>query len=239
MSLNIQELKKICHAQTEGESWYIRTVVRGMSIYLTRIFLLTPLSANQISVIVMICGATSGLFLAAGGYLFRAMGAFLLQLFFVLDCVDGEVARYRKTTSLKGVYLDYVTNDILYVAMFLGLGFGLILRKDLLLETLPISKVFIAGCAVSCAIFPLLNTLSSFYMSRAGALDSDISKPVIRNRQAKMFKRALIFFDEPFHVLNIVTLSIVLNIPSLVLMCYALFFPLWWLAWTIARFRKT
>ena len=42
----------------------------------------------------------------------------------VLDSVDGEVARYRKTVSSTGIFLDLIAHNIVYPSVFICLSFG-------------------------------------------------------------------------------------------------------------------
>jgi len=53
-----------------------------------------------------------------------ALGAALLiQLYLLLDCSDGELARYTGRTSITGVYLDRVGHYFAEAALLIGLGF--------------------------------------------------------------------------------------------------------------------
>lgn len=91
---------------------------RVPSIYLTRLFLLTNVTANQVSVAMIVVGAASGAALAFG---FVWTGFLLLYAGILLDAVDGEIARYRRTFSLPGVYLDLVNHVAVHAMFFLGL----------------------------------------------------------------------------------------------------------------------
>jgi phosphatidylglycerophosphate synthase len=51
-------------------------------------------------------------------------GALLLQLSFVLDCVDGDVARYRRMFSPRGAWLDASTDRLKEFAGYAGLAIG-------------------------------------------------------------------------------------------------------------------
>ncbi|MFA6279084.1 MAG: CDP-alcohol phosphatidyltransferase family protein [Candidatus Paceibacterota bacterium] len=96
---------------------------RVLSIYLTRLFLITNVTANQVSAAVLVVGALSAaaIFL---GYIW--LGFFLVYFSILLDAVDGEIARYRKTYSLRGVYLDLVNHLITHGLFFLALTFWVV-----------------------------------------------------------------------------------------------------------------
>jgi hypothetical protein len=46
----------------------------------------------------------------------------LIQMYLLLDCVDGEIARWRKQTSITGVYLDRVGHYLSEPALLVGFG---------------------------------------------------------------------------------------------------------------------
>jgi phosphatidylglycerophosphate synthase len=51
-------------------------------------------------------------------------GALLLQLSIIVDCVDGELARYTRKFSELGAWLDAITDRVKEYAVFLGLAYG-------------------------------------------------------------------------------------------------------------------
>lgn len=91
---------------------------RVPSIYLTRLFLVTNITANQVSAAMIIVGVIAGAVVAFG---YIGAGLALVYLSLLLDAVDGEVARYRKVFSLKGIYLDLVNHLVVFGVFFLGL----------------------------------------------------------------------------------------------------------------------
>ena len=51
-------------------------------------------------------------------------GALLLQLSIIVDCVDGELARYTRRFSQLGAWLDAITDRIKEYLVFFGLAYG-------------------------------------------------------------------------------------------------------------------
>ena len=49
-------------------------------------------------------------------------GALLLQLWYLLDHVDGQIARYRKTDGLTGRYFDFLMHHLIHGILFAGLS---------------------------------------------------------------------------------------------------------------------
>lgn len=124
---NIRELKKICQPKeiTEKDPFYYSHIIRKFSIYATWLFLHTPLSANQITLIHLICGIIGGILIGFHSYALILLGAIFIQLHVFFDNVDGEVARYRKTThSVIGPFTDRIGHNIVNSTLFIGMTFN-------------------------------------------------------------------------------------------------------------------
>jgi len=118
----VKELKKICRKKIETV-WYAKYVVRPYSIYITKILLYTPITANQVSLFGMIIGICGAFSIGYGTFRSGVVGVILLQFSYLLDCIDGEIARYRKQSSVNGIFIDFLGHRILIPLMFLGATF--------------------------------------------------------------------------------------------------------------------
>ncbi|MEU5883200.1 CDP-alcohol phosphatidyltransferase family protein [Spirillospora sp. NPDC047279] len=109
------------------EHWAGRLYMRALSPYFAWISLRLGLSPNQLTYLMMLSGVVAGLVvsLPVDGTLWTAIGgAVLIQIYLLLDCVDGEVARYLRQTSVAGVYLDRIGHYLSEVSLLIGLGFA-------------------------------------------------------------------------------------------------------------------
>lgn len=105
-----------------AEHWAGRLYMRRLSPYLTRLLVATPLTANGVTALMIPVGLAAALCVTFPGVL-PAVGAVLLvQLQLLLDCSDGEVARWRRTFSPKGVYLDQLGHYSTEAALAAALG---------------------------------------------------------------------------------------------------------------------
>jgi phosphatidylglycerophosphate synthase len=109
------------------EHWAGRLYMRDLSPYFSWVALRMGFSPNQLTYMMMGCGVLAGLVISlpvsGGGALWTAIaGALLIQLYLLLDCVDGEVARYLKQTSVAGVFLDRIGHYLSEVSLLIGLG---------------------------------------------------------------------------------------------------------------------
>ena len=118
-----KDLRAIAQPAHEPFVW-ARLYGRRLSWPVTRLALKTPLSANAISVLSIVVGAGGGACFAARSVPWNLAGVLLLLLSWVLDCVDGEVARARGQTSLDGEFIDACRHQIVCPALFGGLALG-------------------------------------------------------------------------------------------------------------------
>ncbi|WP_261986686.1 CDP-alcohol phosphatidyltransferase family protein [Actinomadura sp. HBU206391] len=109
------------------EHWAGRLYMRTASPYFSWLFLRVGLSPNQLTYLMIVCGVLGGVAVALvpsgpAGLVAAAVGALLIQVYLLLDCSDGEVARYSERTSITGVYLDRIGHYLSEVALLVGLG---------------------------------------------------------------------------------------------------------------------
>lgn len=139
----IKELREYC--QRKRNVWYWRDRFnRGISIYLTSFFLKIGASPNNVSFLVFFFGVVSAIFYMKGEYAYSLAALGFHHFSFVLDAVDGEVARYRKMMSDKGVYLDLMVHVVLSPLLVIGMGIGAYLHPPAYLP-LPDYTYLIAG----------------------------------------------------------------------------------------------
>ncbi len=98
---------------------------RHLSRVISRRVARTVVTPNAVTMFNTIVGLTAAFFLWKGGYWSQLAGTLLFLACVVLDGVDGEVARLKLRESVFGHYLDIITDNIIHVAVFAGLGIGL------------------------------------------------------------------------------------------------------------------
>ena len=69
-------------------------------------------------------GLLAALSFAHGSWVSGVLGALLLQWSSVIDCCDGEVARLKFLESTSGYYLDITCDNIVHVAVFVGIAWS-------------------------------------------------------------------------------------------------------------------
>ncbi len=125
MTESLRELNEVCQKpdyKTKG-NWYVRTILRDASLPMTWLLLHTRVTANQVTLASLAISLLGMGFLATPGSAAFLTGVALLQLWYYLDHVDGQIARYRKTDCLTGRFLDFLTHHIVHTALFFAMGF--------------------------------------------------------------------------------------------------------------------
>lgn len=105
-----------------GEHWGGRLYMREISLRITRVLVNTKVTPNQLTYLMTLAGVLAAPALLVPGIWGAVLGVVMVQLYLLLDCVDGEVARWKKQFSLSGVYLDRVGAYLCDAAVLVGLG---------------------------------------------------------------------------------------------------------------------
>lgn len=103
------------------DTYFNRPLGRG----LTKLLLHTPVTPNQVTLASTFIGLVSAWFFADGRDFQVILGAILLQLSALVDCVDGELARIAFKESPIGKWLDIVLDQVVHVFVFAGIGVGI------------------------------------------------------------------------------------------------------------------
>jgi phosphatidylglycerophosphate synthase len=109
-------------ARNSGEHWAGRLYVRRVSPYLTRQLAGTAITPDAVTWLMILSGLLAAGALTLPG-LGGALGAVvLIQLQILLDCSDGELARWLDRRSPAGVYLDRIGHWLTETALPIALG---------------------------------------------------------------------------------------------------------------------
>ncbi len=101
-----------------------RILSRPASRILTRMFLNTPISPNQITIISFFFGLMSAFLFFEGNYESCVIASALLVLSTWIDGADGEIARLKFMESDIGKKLDIYCDNIIHFLVFTAIGCG-------------------------------------------------------------------------------------------------------------------
>lgn len=94
-------------------NWWTEWVCRPPAAALVYALKATPITPNQITFASLaVCAAAGAMFVLLSGHVWVVAAALVFELSFVLDCVDGQLARIRGTSSILGHLLDFLMDEI-------------------------------------------------------------------------------------------------------------------------------
>ena len=109
------------------ESWAGRVYLRRLSPHVTRLLAPTRVDPDAVTVAMIFTGVLAAAALSVPGVVTAVVAVLLIQGQILFDCVDGELARWRRRVSARegsgarGVYLDHlghlVTETLLPIAL--------------------------------------------------------------------------------------------------------------------------
>ncbi len=109
-------------SRLNDEHWAGRAYMRRVSPGATWIFARLGWPPNAVTAGFIVCGVAAGAVAALGGLASAIAAAVLIQVYLLLDCADGELARWSGRTSATGVYLDGIGHYLGEAALLAGLG---------------------------------------------------------------------------------------------------------------------
>ena len=121
--INIGRLR-LSMANRANDGFFSVFILRKFSKILTWVAVKVGATPNQVTLISFAIGLYSAFCFAQGTFWQIFLGAILLQLSIIVDCVDGELARYTRKFSQLGAWLDAVTDRVKEYMVFLGLAVG-------------------------------------------------------------------------------------------------------------------
>jgi hypothetical protein len=116
-------------ANRANDGFFSVFVLRRFSKILTWAAVKVGATPNQVTLASFAIGLYAAYLFAQGDTWSLIGGALLLQVSIIVDCVDGELARYTRKFSELGAWLDAITDRVKEYAVFLGLAYGAMVQN--------------------------------------------------------------------------------------------------------------
>ena len=116
-------------ANRANDGFFSVFFLRRISKLLTFLAIKVRATPNQVTLASFAIGLYAAYLFAQGDTWSLVIGAILLQVSLIVDCVDGELARYTRRFSELGAWLDAITDRVKEYAVFLGLAYGAFVEK--------------------------------------------------------------------------------------------------------------
>jgi CDP-L-myo-inositol myo-inositolphosphotransferase len=202
------------------DGWVSRHLNRPISTWISRWLVRTPVTPNQVTVITFLVGLFAAWLTAKGSYASVLWGALLFQLSSILDGCDGEVAKLTFRESKYGSWLDTITDNLTYVAFFLGVVWGYGKINDT-----PLVWILGTGSAVTVLLSLLL---MYYYLANTGESGSLVRyNEAFQNHAARPQRGAIA------RTLNALRLMSKRDFFTMLLLCVALSGRLDWMFWIV------
>jgi phosphatidylglycerophosphate synthase len=167
----------------QRDAWWTVWLVDPLASRL--VWLVAPwrrVTPNLLTTLAFLIGLGSAAAFWRASYGWLLAGALLFHLSFVLDCMDGKIARLNGTGSVFGAWLDYVFDRLRVLACAVGLFGGQYER------THDFAYVWLAGLVIFLDMFRYLNALQmgkvKADMKAKLALASGVAQPVMFAEEA-------------------------------------------------------
>lgn len=253
----IRELRRICQKTDNPMDSKIFFFSRRVSIYITKLLLYTPINANQTTLLSGIIGFISGFFLLFAKWHYPFIAFVLYRFSKVLDCVDGEIARYRQKTSLRGVYLDYVlhylVDPFVLAAASVGVYSGNLNQDWILMLGMVASLGLVLNRVAKDCWHKVMATQKRDVNRTNDLMESENKSPLLQRK--RIIPKLMYLFSVVSEIncfwffflvataldvflSNISVASITLNYKTIALLFYAISFPLFGLLKILYVFRK-
>ncbi len=123
----VAELRAVAQPDTvvgrvSGEHWAGRLYMRHLSIHLTRLLVPTRVTPDAVTWSMLAVGVGAAVLLTVPHVWAAAIVVVLIQLQGYLDCVDGELARWRGQTGATGIYVDRIGHYVTDAGLAVGVG---------------------------------------------------------------------------------------------------------------------
>ena len=118
------KMARLWATKTQQDEWWSSFVTAPLAIVANYWAVdrpeITPNRITAASFVVAVVAALCILLGSFGGFIAAAL---LIQVIHVLDCMDGQMARYRQVSSAVGSYFDRVTDQVQVTLWFGAVGY--------------------------------------------------------------------------------------------------------------------
>ncbi|HYN94398.1 MAG TPA: CDP-alcohol phosphatidyltransferase family protein [Pilimelia sp.] len=136
------------------DAWWTVLLVDPLASRLVQLVARYPaITPNRLTVIAFLLGLASAACFAMADYRWLVAGALLFHLSFVVDCMDGKVARLTGSGSVFGAWLDYVFDRLRVLACAAALMGGQYERTG------ELTYLLVGGGVIFLDMFRYLNAL--------------------------------------------------------------------------------
>jgi len=185
-----QEIKKAKNLSLKTYFLSSFLISNRISPYISSIYIKKKVVPNTITLHMIYSGIIGAIFFSLPNIYLKVVGALFIHLWFILDCSDGEVARYTKTFSKFGKELDYMAHLINHPLF--GLSFFISLMQ--------FERYNIYNLAILILLSNFLEYLNRNLITLNLVLQLKEQKQIVSNNDKWTLKRIILFFVNIFTI---------------------------------------
>ncbi len=123
--VTFKSVSLVCHEERffAYDDWRDRLFV-PLATFLVWVFVRLGWSGNAVTLLSGVFSVLGGVLIASDEPFMVLIGSFGYMIFYLLDYVDGGVARYNKKSGIGGQYFDWIMHVVSSIAIVLGLFIG-------------------------------------------------------------------------------------------------------------------
>jgi len=135
-----EKLTRLWATKNKDDEWWSSFVTSPLALAINYLAVdIRWVNPNLITLFSFITAIISAIFIVSGGTVNFIIAAILIHWSHILDCMDGQMARYRKTSSLSGSFFDKLTDQIQVAIWFGSVGYAAYSQSQ---NVLPIFLAF-------------------------------------------------------------------------------------------------
>ena len=223
-------------------NWESIYVTRKISIWITYFLRNTKVTPNQITALWFFLGILGACLLIYNDYTISLLALVLLYFSWILDNVDGELARYKKQFSIEGNFLDMLGHQVVIPMVFCCLTFSMIIQGEN-----PI--LIFLGLLATTLVTPLTKMqenvwllLSIKALAHGDKFDNCQKPQPITGKEKKTFRKLIITFVAMFFthrgIFYLLIFTVLFDLTKIYLVFYGIGIPVVFIPRYLGRARE-
>ncbi len=210
-TISMGELRELCKKEYYNP---IQKVMHYGMLYVTKPLLRTNITPNQITTFWLILQLIGSGLMVFGFYWTNVLGVVLYTLAMLLDYVDGQIARIKKISTYKGIYLEelgiYFGSPVFFLCLAIGVSRSLGDWHYLILGV-------ISAICILYSKLVQINPLSYDVNKREVLVQL---RKGVSTRPTNKYLGYVVFLIRRSNPLNLLFFLILFNVPYVVLLVY-------------------
>jgi phosphatidylglycerophosphate synthase len=192
------------------------------------------LSATAVTYISMFFVIAGGVLLLQTNYVLQIIGASLFVVWQIFDCADGNIARYKKSYSAYGEFVDAMGGYLMNAVCFPVMGI-----LSLQYNRFNIEELYLISAGFLCALLNLLSRL--LYQKKLNLVGEKgwMFKPSHQQKKSSLLSSAQAVISASGLMIPIAMIAVIIKIPELFIAIYLPVNLMMFLYTTVKLTKKT